>query len=591
MTSPTTLRPLASLIREQKPLSLLLFFLEAITTSLLQGISLLLIVPLLYVAGLITTDSVATSHNTLPEWARPWLAHASVEAVMLVYLAIVGGYALLRLVQQRNAFSMEQRFARQLRARAIGLLCGARWQAFNSRPHADMLQFINEETEKAGVLANQFLSCITQAVTTAILLALSIWVSPALTLSLLGWGGAAFLLLRPVNLAGQRAALDLQQARRHILRDIGHLLLGFKSFKVNRQEARLAQRLLATSAEIAAAKQRFFTLNSATTTGLELAGAIMIVLVVYSSFRLGKVQIDQLLTFVLLLSRLMPKANGLTNTWQRIVNMLPTYQNLREFMQQLETEQEVIGPHDTDTASFQCIELRGVSAAYAAREKPALRNIDLQINANTTTLITGASGGGKTTLLDVISGLLQPTAGQLLIDGVEPNALAWRDNISYMTQQPFIQTASIRDNLLWMQPNACEQQLWDALQQARLSETVRNLPQGLDTTIGENAGKLSGGERQRLALAMHLLKSAHVLIFDEVTSSLDGDNRTAIVESINDLHSHYTILIVAHDARGIAPVDTHIYMDNGRMDNGMDNSTASAINIDADHTESIRQRR
>jgi len=560
-----SLRPLTSLIREQKPLSLILFFLEAITTSLLQGISLLLIVPLLYVAGLITTDSTATTHSTLPAWTKPLLANASVESVMLVYLSIVGGYALLRYAQQRNAFALEEHFTHQLRTRAITLSCGARWQAFNSRPHADMMQFINEETEKAGMLANQFLSAITQAVTTAILLALSIWVSPALTISLLAWGVTAFVLLRPVNVAGQRAALDLQKSRRRILRDINHLLTGFKSFKVNRQEARLAQRLHETSSQIADAKRRFFALNSATTTGLELAGAMMIVLVVYSSFRIGHVQLDQMLTFVLLLSRLMPKANGLTNTWQRIVNMLPTYQNLREFLQQLELEQEATASTSHHSTDFHYIELQNVSAGYTARETPVLSNVNLRIAANTTTLISGPSGGGKTTLLDVLSGLLQPTTGKLLVDGREPNTLTWRDNISYMTQQPFIQTGSVRENLQWMLPTACEQQLWQALAQARLEETVRKLPRGLDTLIGENAGQLSGGERQRLALAMHLLKDAHLLIFDEVTSALDDNNRADVIDTINALHGRYTILVVTHDARGLQPVDGHVHVEQGRV--------------------------
>jgi ATP-binding cassette subfamily C protein len=562
---PNFLRPLASLIREQKPLSLLLFFLEAITTSLLQGISLLLIVPLLYVAGLISGDASTPANGTLPAWTRPLLANASVESVMLVYLAIVGGYALLRLAQQRNAFSMEEHFTQQLRTRAITLLCGARWQAFNSRPHADMMQFINEETEKAGLLANQFLNCITQAVTTAILLALSVWVSPVLTVSLLAWGIAAFVLLRPVNIAGQRAALDLQKSRRHILRDITHLLTGFKSFKVNRQEDRLAQRLLATSSQIATAKRRFFVLNSATTTGLELAGAMMIVLVVYSSFRIGDVQLDQLLTFVLLLSRLMPKANGLTNTWQRIVNMLPTYQNLREFLLQLESEQETAVTSMQANANFQYIELQNLTAGYTAREAPVLHDVNLRIAANTTTLISGPSGGGKTTLLDVISGLLQPSQGTMTVDGLAPNALLWRDNISYMTQQPFIQTGSIRDNLLWMQPQAAEQQLWQALESARLATTVRALPQGLDTLIGENAGQLSGGERQRLALAMHLLKDAHLLIFDEVTSALDDANRLDVINAINALHGGYTIFVVTHDARGLHPLDRHIHVEDGAV--------------------------
>lgn len=562
MRLPSLLPTLKSLVREQKPLSLTLFFAEAITTSLLQGISLLLIVPLLYVAGLIKADS--GMHNTLPDAVKPWLAQASVESVMLVYLLIISGYALLRYTQQRNAFSMEERFTRRVRTRAVNLLCGARWQAFNSRPHADMMQFINEETEKAGLLANQFLSCITQAVTTAILLALSLWVSPALAISLLAWGIAAFLLLRPVNIAGQHAALDLQKARRRILGDISHLLNGYKSFKVNRQEARLAQRLLSTSAEIATAKRRFFALNAATTTGLEIAGALMIVLVVYSSFRIGDVQLDELLTFVLLLSRLMPKANGLTNTWQRIVNMLPTYQHLQQFLAQLETEQEPANAdHRNCYAQFREIRLQNVSLSLGDRHTRVLDDVNLVINANTTTLISGESGSGKTTLLDVISGLLSPTTGSIAIDAEPVDALRWRDNISYMTQQPFIQTGSIRDNLLWMLPDASEQQLWAALQQAQLAETVRNLPQGLDTVIGENAGRLSGGERQRLALAMHLLMDAHVLIFDEVTSSLDADNRAAIFETINALHGKYTILVVTHDPRGLYPLDRSIHIEQG----------------------------
>ncbi|HET8705637.1 MAG TPA: ABC transporter transmembrane domain-containing protein, partial [Pseudomonadales bacterium] len=345
MSFYSMLQSLQSLLRAQRPGKLLLFLLEALSTSMLQGISLLLIVPLLYAADLLPANAAAAS--TIPASLQPWLAHASLERVILFYLLVVGGYALLRFVQQHSAFALEETFIKQLRQRAVTLVCGARWETFRQRSHADMMQFINEETEKAGLLANQFFGFLAQAIALAILFAMSVWVSPMLTLVLGAWGVVTVTLMRPVNQAGQRAAMQLQQARRRILADIAHLLTGFKSLKVNHQEAQLADRLLATSEEMADARRRFFRLNNATGTGLELGGALTIVVVIYASIALGDVHLESLLSFVLLLSRLMPKANAVTSGWQRMGNLLATYQTLQHFLADLARQQEPETAHSS----------------------------------------------------------------------------------------------------------------------------------------------------------------------------------------------------------------------------------------------------
>jgi ATP-binding cassette subfamily C protein len=180
--------------------------------------------------------------------------------------------------------------------------------------------------------------------------------------------------------------------------------------------------------------------------------------------------------------------------------------------------------------------------------------------------IVGASGVGKTTLVDLMIGLLAPETGRVAVDGtaLAENGAAWRETIGYVPQEPFLFHDTIRANLAWARPEASAADLNRALALAR-AEFVHDLPNGLDTVVGDRGVRLSGGERQRIALARALLREPSLLILDEATSSIDLENERRILEAIGGLHGTVTIVLIAHRLATVADVDAIHLLDAGRI--------------------------
>jgi ATP-binding cassette subfamily C protein len=194
--------------------------------------------------------------------------------------------------------------------------------------------------------------------------------------------------------------------------------------------------------------------------------------------------------------------------------------------------------------------------------------VTLNIAAGRTTAIVGASGSGKSTIVDLLIGLLTPTSGAILVDGRPLRAeqlQAWRDGIGYVPQDTFLFHDSVRANLRWARPDATEDEIWRALASAAAADFVAGLPEGLDTIVGDRGVLISGGERQRLALARALLRRPVLLVLDEATSSLDSENERRIQDAIDDLYQQVTIVVVTHrlsTVRGAAVI--HV-LDGGRV--------------------------
>jgi ATP-binding cassette subfamily C protein len=220
-------------------------------------------------------------------------------------------------------------------------------------------------------------------------------------------------------------------------------------------------------------------------------------------------------------------------------------------------------------ASGEFIECKHVSFRYNQNLATwALANINLKLKKNATIAIVGQSGAGKTTLVDMMMGLLQPELGSVLINGeplTERNLFNYRASISYVAQEPFLFHASIRENLQMVCPDASEKDLWEALSFAAADHFVRKSPNGLDTIIGDRGIKLSGGERQRLVLARAILRKPSILVLDEATSALDSENERKIQKAIHQLKGKMTIIVIAHRLSTIRNADQVIVLDEGKL--------------------------
>ncbi|MBT3223938.1 MAG: ATP-binding cassette domain-containing protein [Proteobacteria bacterium] len=196
------------------------------------------------------------------------------------------------------------------------------------------------------------------------------------------------------------------------------------------------------------------------------------------------------------------------------------------------------------------ISVRNVSVAYPGTDQRAIADVSLDIAKGARVGLVGASGGGKTTLLNVVAGLVRPDGGSVLVDGLDISLALpdWHEQVGVVAQNAFMADASIRFNVAFGLPDEDidDEQVWWALERAQLLEFVANLEEGLESSVGDRGVRLSGGQVQRLAIARALYKEPLVLLLDEPTASLDRSTEVRLVESLVDIGLDYTMLVVSH---------------------------------------------
>ena len=212
------------------------------------------------------------------------------------------------------------------------------------------------------------------------------------------------------------------------------------------------------------------------------------------------------------------------------------------------------------------IEIRNMSKKF--NEQILFDDFNLEIDDGEFVVIMGPSGSGKTTILSLVSKLYDAKGGEILLDGKNINSLTEKTihgNIGEISQSPYIFNASIRQNLLFVKPDATDEELVKVLKNAEIYKDIKKMPNGMDTEIGENGVKLSGGQRQRVAIARLLLMDSKVIVFDEATSALDNNSQNKIVEMLETYKENKTIIIVAHRLSTIVGADQIYMLDGGKV--------------------------
>ncbi|MFT4123433.1 MAG: ABC transporter ATP-binding protein [Microbacteriaceae bacterium] len=214
------------------------------------------------------------------------------------------------------------------------------------------------------------------------------------------------------------------------------------------------------------------------------------------------------------------------------------------------------------------LRLEGVTVRYPGAAQPALDAVDLDIAPGETLALVGASGSGKTTILNAALGFVTPSAGRVLVDGRDVAGLDMRSvrhRMSIVPQETSLLTASVRENVRYGQPELDDATIWAALRDANADEVVRDLPQGLDTVIGPGGLGLSGGQRQRISIARALVRDPRILILDEATSALDPISESLVTAALDRARRGRTTLIVAHRMSTVRIADRVVVLDHGRI--------------------------
>jgi ATP-binding cassette subfamily C protein len=281
----------------------------------------------------------------------------------------------------------------------------------------------------------------------------------------------------------------------------------------------------------------------------KLAGIVVLVAVIYLGYRVEQVPLASFFILIVLFARIFPQFAGINSELSYIFSDIASVKMVLKLDETFEERGFPEVKHGDALQVKKDIRIEDLHFAYPNAE-PLFTGFSASIQANRLTGIVGESGRGKTTLIDLIAGLQKPQAGHIMVDGktLDDSLLpAWKSSIGYLPQDSFFVDGSIRENLVWDSgKNFSDYEIMQVLKQVNIDELINRQPKGLDTELANYAYYFSGGERQRLALARVLLRKPRLLILDEATSSLDAENEKRIMEVIEKLKKHITILFITH---------------------------------------------
>ena len=287
---------------------------------------------------------------------------------------------------------------------------------------------------------------------------------------------------------------------------------------------------------------------------------------------------QQLMAFAVAAVRVMPATNRINTYLSEIAYSQPCldylYENLTESMK-LDVNGSVTGLEGQEEERKRPLELTDkivldhISFTYPNTDKPIFTDAHMEVKKGQSVGIMGPSGAGKSTIVDILLGLLHVQAGSITCDGrdIFENYPSWLSRIGYIPQSIYLIDESIRDNIAFGidADKIDDKRIWEVLEEAQLKSFVEELPEGLETTIGDRGVRISGGQRQRLGIARALYHNPEILVFDEATSALDGDTEHAVMEAVNSVHGKKTMVIIAHRLNTIAKCDVIYKVENEKI--------------------------
>ena len=380
-------------------------------------------------------------------------------------------------------------------------------------------------------------------------------------------------VLKPIM---YKAGKDNQEYYSGLFKWISQTVQGIKEVKVNGKEQFFVDEYVKCGRGYVNAVQKYSLYNNIPKLLLETA--CVAAMVGYMIFQVAsgsstENMLSVLSTLAAAAFVLLPCVNRISNQINSIAYFEPFFMgvsdNLQDEIQSDRVDMSMFSEDSSKLPVEKAIELKDITYAYPGTDKLIFDHAHMTIPVGASVGIVGTTGAGKSTMVDILLGLLEVKTGSILADGVDvrKNYRGWLKNIGYIPQMIFMLDDDIRSNVAFGVPKERidEDRLWEVLREARLDEFVRSLPEGLDTGIGERGIRLSGGQRQRISIARALYHNPEVLVLDEATSALDNDTEAAIMESINRLHGKKTLIIIAHRLQTIEKCDLVYRVENGQV--------------------------
>lgn len=474
----------------------------------------------------------------------------TLASLLAVIFAVILAKGLLKWFAMREVGYTTARVASSLRAELVGALMAARWRYYTGQSAGALTDAISSQAGRASLAYREACSVFAAAAQVAVYLGIVALLSwRAALLSILAAAAIALLFGPLLRLTREAGAAKTRSLRTMVSR-LNELLGGVKAIKAMGRTREVWPLIVRETEALEGAERDAVLARESMAAFYEPLAVAILGVGLWAAVTFAVVPITTIMVIAVVFYRGMTQVSDLQGRYQSMINHESAYWALRERIDEARAAIEPRTGGGTWPERVDRITLEGVTVAYSG--EPVLSGLDLSVPTGRLIVFSGPSGAGKTTLIDVMTGLTTPDAGRVLIGETPLSSLdrdAFRARVGYVPQETFLFRDTIRRNVTLGKEDVTDDAVLAALRQAGAAGFVDSHPDGLDRTVGERGGQLSGGQRQRIALARALLGQPRLLVLDEATAALDPETEEEICETLAGMTPEVTILAITHTDR------------------------------------------
>lgn len=499
---------------------------------------------------------------------------ALLVGLMAVY--VLKNLYILLLTYLQNSFITQNR--NRMISRVMAEFLNRPYEKYLGADIPTVFRITDSDIPHTFTLILAMLQLASEVVVTFLIFLVLLWQSVAMTLFVIAvFGVMTLFIIRILKPRMNRIGAKNQELQSRIAKWRIQATYGLKDVKVLNREEFFIRNYYETGKVGADVSRNYAVLNNLPRLLIETVFIVSVLSFIAVYIR-GGGNVAAIMTtiaaFGVAAMRVLPSVNRINTYITEIAYTEPSlnfvYENLQEGMKTDAMLAERRANSQVEKLKLEeRIELDHISFHYPDSDKFIFRDAHMVVPRGKSVGIIGASGAGKSTIVDVLLGLLQAQEGEITCDGVNifKNYESWLAQVGYIPQSIYLIDESVRDNIAFGidADKIDDKRIWEVLEEAQLKEFIEELPQGLDTTIGDRGVRLSGGQRQRIGIARALYNDPEILVFDEATSALDNETEAAVMEAVNSFHGKKTMIIIAHRLNTIEKCDIIYKVENGKL--------------------------
>lgn len=519
--------------------------------SFIQGVGVLMLIPLLnFVLKNPSNDNnaVLKVFSYIQDYTG---VESSLELILLLYLVLFSLTTLINYFNGIEQAKFQQEFMKSLRNKLFNSFIRSPWKMLKKESFSGFSQFLTVEVMNISSFNYSVVSIFSSSIVLAVHVAIAFYISAVFSAFLIVAVGIILLVTKKAFKDSYVTGMRNFEKNNILIKGIENIKSVFKYSKLHSNEDWIAGRFEDANTGFAKGMVKVVRISLLSQNIMYMLGMCLLIGVVYFSVKTEFISHESIFLLIVVFSRIYPKVNMIFRQTVNTSSLVTSVMKYRDKMNELdavdsESNAKCIGKLDFNKD----IRLENIGLKFGDRS--LYEDFNIRIEKNKVFGIYGASGSGKTSLLDIIAGLHMEYSGKMLVDGIkldDDNVGYWKNNIAVVPQDTNFIEGSVRENLLFGENVSSDDFVFDVLKRCRIYDAVMSLPGGLDSDVQNIEYVLSGGEKKRFGLARALLRNADVLLLDEPTSGLDPDTETEIMDMIKSLTSDYTVIIVSHSEK------------------------------------------